>query len=64
VDSEAKPAHLFLQRILYRINRLVLFWCAECSAPRAAEDLHHCVGGRLILAWKMLKELVEQNPEA
>jgi len=28
VASEAKPAHLFLQRILYRINRLVLFWCA------------------------------------
>ena len=32
VASEAKGAHLFLQRILYRINRLVLFWCARASA--------------------------------
>ena len=32
VASEAKGAHLFLQRILYRINRLVLFWCACASA--------------------------------
>lgn len=32
VASEAKGAHLFLQRILYRINRLVLFWCARVSA--------------------------------
>ena len=31
VASEVKGAHLFLQRILYRINRLVLFWCAHAS---------------------------------
>jgi len=32
-DAEAEAAHLFLQRTLYRINRLVLFWYACCFCP-------------------------------
>ena len=32
-DAEAEAAHLFLQRTLYRINRLVLFWYACFFCP-------------------------------
>ncbi|NJL81861.1 MAG: iron-containing redox enzyme family protein [Chloroflexaceae bacterium] len=32
IDTETDSAHLFLQRVLYRINRLNLFWY---------DDLHH-----------------------
>ncbi len=33
-NEDVKAAHLFLQRILYRINRMVLFWCALTGLPK------------------------------
>jgi hypothetical protein len=61
VASEAKPAHLFLQRILYRINRLVLFWCAGSTALSAVRDVQFVSAG-VLFAWKLLSEFVERKP--
>ena len=32
-DTDVKSAHLFLHRLLYRINRMNLFWCVVVPFP-------------------------------
>lgn len=38
-ESAVNAAHLFLQRILYRINRLNLFWCAHLATIHPPPNL-------------------------
>ena len=40
-EKDVKAAHLFLHRLLYRINRMNLFWC-EIATDRIPTSVHLC----------------------
>jgi hypothetical protein len=62
--EEAGPAHLFLQRVLYRINRLKFFWYdALCNYDNERSGYLRSVRDRVEAAWQGW-ELAQLDVEA
>jgi hypothetical protein len=60
----AEAAHLFLQRVLYRVNRLKLFWYDDLrNYENERSEYLRAVRGRVEEAWQRW-ELAQLDPEA